>query len=316
MRVLVTGGGGFLGRWIVKGLLARGDAVRVLGRRPYPDLAEQGVETVQADIADREEVHRACEGMDAVFHTAALVGIWGRRADFFRINVGGTDHVIQGCLAHGVRRLVYTSTPSVVYGKSPIENGNEDLPYPKRYLAWYPCTKAIAEEKVLKANGERGLLTCSLRPHLIWGPGDTNLEPRLVARAQQGRIRQVGDGTNRISMVRVERAADAHIRMADRLVAGSPVPGRAYFLVDSPPVNCWDFVNGMLEKHGVPQMSKRMSLKKAYALGWVFELLYGLLGIRSEPPMTRFLALQLGTSHWFDGSRLAEALDWSPEEEV
>ena len=313
MKALVTGGGGFLGRWIVAKLLARGDQVRVLGRREYPDLAAQGVETAQADLKDAAAVAAACEGVDAVFHVASKIGMWGRRSDFVDTNVTGTENVIAGCRAHGIKRLVYTSTPSVIYGADPIENGDESLPYPDEHLAVYPETKAIAERMVIDANGADGLLTCSLRPHLIWGPGATNLVPRMMKRANAGRLAQVGDGANKVGVVYVENAADAHILACDRLVDGSPVPGQCYFITEPEPVNCWDFIRQLLDGLGCPPVTKRVSLKAAYRIGSAFECICRVLRVNKEPPMTRFLALQLATSHWFDTSKAQRELEWQSQ---
>lgn len=311
MKALVTGGGGFLGRWIVEKLLERGDAVRVLGRREYPDLEARGVETVQADLKDRDAIESACVGVEAVFHVASRIGMWGRRSDFYDTNVTGTENVLHACRRHSVTRLVYTSTPSVVYGREPIEGGDESLPYPEEHLAVYPETKAIAERMVIDANGKDGLLTCSLRPHLIWGPGDTNLIPRMIERSKSGRLAMVGDGTNRVGVVYVENAADAHLLACDRLVEGSAVPGQCYFVTEPEPVNCWDFISGLLDGLGYPPIEKTVSLKAAYRLGAAFECIYRLFGITKEPPMTRFLALQLATSHWFDISKARRELGWA-----
>ena len=313
MKALVTGGGGFLGRWIVKKLLARGDEVRVLGRREYPDLAEQGVETVQADLKDRGEVEAACAGVEAVFHVASKIGMWGRRRDFYDANVTGAENVIQGCRRHGVGRLVYTSTPSVVYGREPIEGGDESLPYPEKHLALYPETKAIAERMVIDANGGDGLLTCSLRPHLIWGPGDTNLIPRMMARSKAGRLARIGDGKNRVGVIYVENAADAHLLACDRLVEGSPAAGQCYFITEPEPVNCWDFIGRLLAGLGCPPVEKAISLKSAYRIGAVFEAICRVLCISQEPPMTRFLALQLATPHWFDTNKARRDLGWESQ---
>ncbi len=315
MTMLVTGGGGFLGRHLVEQLRRRGETVRVLGRRDYPDLRAQGVETVRGDLADAAAVRKACAGVDAVFHVAAKAGIWGARADYCRANVIGTRNVLAGCRAHAVPRLVYTSTPSVVYGREPIENGNESLPYPPRHLTHYAATKAEAERMVLRANGE-DLMTCSLRPHLIWGPGDTNLVPRIVARARRGRLRRIGSGENRIGVSYVENVAEGHLCACDRLVAGSPVRGRAYFINEAEPVDCWAFIDRILDACGAPRVKKSVSLSTACRLGALLEIVYTLLHVTSEPPMTRFLALQLATSHWFDISRARRELGWTPRVDV
>lgn len=311
MRALVTGGGGFLGRHIVDQLLRRGDTVRVLGRHPYPDLAEVGVECIQADLADAPAVRGACEGMDAVFHTAAKAGIWGRKTDFVAANIIGTDHVLEGCRAADVPRLVYTSTPSVIYSRFALEGETESRPYPKTFLTHYASTKAEAEKRVIAANSPT-LRTCALRPHLIWGPGDTNLLPRIVARARARRLRRIGEGVNRISVCYVENGAEAHLLACDHLNEGGSACGQIYFINEKEPVNCWDFIEKLLETVGAPKARGAVSQKMAYGVGACLEGLYTAFGIRAEPPMTRFLALQLATSHWFRIDKAKRDLGWSP----
>ncbi|MGN6512986.1 MAG: NAD-dependent epimerase/dehydratase family protein, partial [Lysobacteraceae bacterium] len=199
MKLLVTGGGGFLGQALCRGLVARGHQVTSFNRGRYPALDALGVAQVQGDLADREAVLRAFAGKDAVFHNAAKAGAWGSYASYHRANVVGTDHVIAACRAHGIGRLVYTSTPSVTHRAThPVEGGTADtVPYGEGFKAPYAATKAIAERAVLAAN-DASLATVALRPRLIWGPGDQQLLPRLVERARAGRLRLVGTGDNRI----------------------------------------------------------------------------------------------------------------------
>jgi len=298
MFALVTGGGGgFLGRHIVDQLLARGDCVRVLSRKECPDLVERGVECHIGDLRDAMSVERACAGVDAVYHTAAVPGIWGKWETFHLTNTVGTEHILSGCRQAGVRKLIYTSSPSVVYDGTAHVRGDESLPYPDRYLCFYPQTKAIAERAVLAANRAGELLTVSLRPHLIWGPRDNHLIPRLIQRARSGQLRQVGDGTNEISMAYVENVAAAHLQACDALSDTARCAGRAYFINEPEPVRLWDWVNQLLQLAGLPSVKRRISAKAAYAIGHGMELAYRLFGIESEPRMTRFLAAQLSQSH-------------------
>lgn len=312
MKYLVTGGGGFLGRHIVDKLLARGVQVRVLGRRKYPDLEKCGVECVTADLADKAAVRDACADIDGVFHVASKTGIAGRYKDYFKSNVTGTRNIVAGCRAGGVKKLVYTSTPSVVYGREPIINGNEDLPYPPVYLTAYAQTKAEAEAIALEADGAANLFTCALRPHLIWGPGDTNLIPRIVEKARAGKLMRVGGGDNLVSVSYVENCADAHLMACDRLEKGADVCGKAYFINEPEPVNCWGFITQILQTLGVDTQLKQISLKSAYRIGTLLDFA-GVLAPNWEPPMTRFLALQLATSHYFDITRAREDIGWQPE---
>ncbi|MEX2113496.1 MAG: NAD-dependent epimerase/dehydratase family protein [Pirellulales bacterium] len=311
MHALVTGGGGFLGQTIIAQLLARGDHVRSLARGRYPALEELGVECVQADIRDAESVRQAAAGVDVVFHTAAIAGIWGPWAEFFGINVIGTRNIIAACRAAGVRRLVFTSSPSVTFDGAAQEGVDESAPYPQRWLCYYPQTKAQAEQEVLTANDSR-LATCALRPHLIWGPGDHHLIPRLIERAKAQQLRRVGDGTNLVDMIYVDNAAHAHLQAADALAPDSAVAGNAYFLSQGEPVNCWQWIDEILALVGLPPVEKSISLKAAWRVGWLLEKIHLSLRIQSEPRMTRFLAAQLGTSHYFDISRARRDFAYDP----
>jgi nucleoside-diphosphate-sugar epimerase len=311
-QALVTGGGGFLGLYIVEQLVARGDKVRVLCRGPYPRLNELGVECVTGDVRDASAVTRACAGVDVVFHVAAVSGIWGSWEHYHETNTVGTENVIAACRKGNVPRLVYTSSPSVIYDGRDHRNADESLPYPGHYLCHYPHSKALAERAVLAANGVGGLVTTALRPHLIWGPRDNHLIPRLIARARTGKLRQVGWGDNLISMSYVENAAHAHLLAADRLALGSPVAGQAYFINEPEPVNLWDWINRLLGLAGLPPVARSISPRAAYAAGALLEKVYGLLHLAAEPPMTRFLAQQLSGTHSYDISKAARDFGYQP----
>ena len=312
MKCLVTGPGGFLGRYIVEKLVARGDVVRGLSRGTYPDLAKLGVECIKADIQDKNAVKNACQGVDVVFHTAAIAGIWGAWDEFYGINTRGTDHIIEGCRAAGVRKLVYSSSPSVTFNGTDQCGVDESVPYATNWLCHYPHSKALAEKSVLAANSDE-LLTCALRPHLIWGPRDHHLIPRLIDRAKSGKLRIVGDATNKIDTVYVENAADAHLQAADHLEPGANVCGKAYFISQGEPVNCWEWINGILRAVEIPPVTKTISFRAAWNVGMAFEFVYKAIGINSEPRMTRFLAAQLATSHYFDITAAKQDFGYSPQ---
>jgi nucleoside-diphosphate-sugar epimerase len=306
--VLVTGGTGFLGRRLVGRLLAQGRTVSVLGRTPAPDLEARGVRFLRASLEDAAAVEAACAGVGTVFHVAAKVGVWGRTDDFHRANVLGTRAVIAGCRRHGVRRLVYTSTPSVVYNGRDLAGADESLPLTTRCPSPYPLTKARAEEEVLKADSGE-LRTIALRPHLIWGPGDPHLIPRVVERARAGRLRIVGSGRNRVDLVHVENAVDAHL-LAE--AAAGDCGGRAYFITNGEPVALWDWINGILAGLGVPPVTRRISLGAATAIGAACEAAWRILPLSGEPPMTRFVAAELAKDHWFDISAARRDLGYAP----
>ena len=302
-RALVTGAGGFLGQYIVEQLIARGDEVVAFSRGDYPQLKELGAHCIRGDLRDAKAVHNACENVDVIYHTAALAGIWGPWREFHGINTLGTQHIVQAALDHGITKLVYTSSPSVTFDGTDQVNVDESAPYPEKWLCHYPHTKAIAERHVLESNGQNSLLTCSLRPHLIWGPRDRHLIPRLLARARSGRLRRVGDGTNLVDMIYVENAAQAHLQAADAMTPGAPVCGRAYFLSQGEPVSCWQWIDEILALANLGPIKKSISLPAARRVGAVLEGIWWLFRLPGEPPMTRFLAGQLATSHYFDISR-------------
>lgn len=316
MHTLVTGAGGFLGRYIVEALLARGDQVRGLARSSYPDLEALGVEMIRGDLRDAKSVAAACEGIDCVFHTAARPGIDLQWRLYDETNRVGTLHVIEACRAAGVGRLVYTSSPSVVFAGDDQSGCDERVPYDFEWMeknrAYYSLTKARAEEAVLAANCD-ALRTCALRPHLIWGPRDGHLIPRLIARAGSGRLRRVGAGANLVDIIYVENAAEAHLRAADALgETASAVGGKAYFLSQGEPVNCWQWINEILALVDLPPVQKSISITAAHRVGLACETLWRVARFPGEPPMTRFLASQLATSHWFDISAARRDFGYQP----
>ena len=302
VKVLVTGGGGFLGQALCRALVARGHAVASFNRGHYPVLDAIGVRQVQGDVADRGAVHDAfAGGFDAVFHNAAKAGAWGRYDSYHRANVTGTRNVLDACRAHGIGRLVYTSTPSVTHRATrPVAGGTaDDVPYGEHLKAPYAATKQEAEKLVLAANDAR-LATVALRPRLIWGPGDAQLLPRLAERARAGRLRLVGGGDNLVDTTYIDNAAQAHLDALDHLAPGAACAGRAYFISNGEPRPMRDIVNALLAAAGAPPVTRSLPFPAAYAIGAACEVLWTALPLRGEPPLTRFLAEQLATTHWYD----------------
>lgn len=308
-KVLVTGGGGFLGGAIVRQLVDRGDNVRSFSRNFYPELAQLGVEQIQGDIVDKTAVEQACKGVKLVFHAAAKPGVWGNYADYYRTNVAGTQHVIDACKKHGVLRLVYTSSPSVVFDGTDMEGVDESVPYPEKFHAHYPKTKAMAEQLVIKA-ADKDLMTITLRPHLIWGPKDNHLVPRIIERA--GRLVRVGSGKNLVDTIYIDNAAEAHVLAADRLKENPGLSGKVYFISQDDPVPLWDLVDDILKAAGHPPVKRAIPRKIAWLMGALFEVVFKMFRIRGEPQMTRFLADELATAHWFDIRAAKKDLGYAP----
>jgi nucleoside-diphosphate-sugar epimerase len=299
MNTLITGGGGFLGLAIVRALRVRGDTVRSLSRQEHPALRELGAEHLRGDVADAAAVLAAAKHCDIVFHVAAKAGLAGPYAEYHRANVVGTENVLAACRAHGIRRLVHTSSPSVVFNGRDMEGVDESVPYPAHFEAHYPHTKALAEQLVLKANSA-SLATVALRPHLIWGPGDNHLLPRLVARAKSGQLQRIGTQRNLVDTVFIDNAADAHLLAADALAPGAACAGKAYFISNGEPVPLWDMVNWMLAAAGQPPVTRSVPLWLALAVATLLETANKLTGSATEPRLTRFIAREMSTAHWFN----------------
>ena len=340
--VFITGASGFIGGQIALRLLAAGRRVRVLSRRPLPELEKLGAEVVLGDLHDTAALHRGCEGTGTIFHVAGRVGVWGPAADFFRTNVEGTRHVIAACRAAGVRRLVYTSSPSAVYNGGDLVGVDESAPLCHAAPCAYPTSKAAAERLVTEAHGAT-LATISLRPHLVWGPGDKNVVPRLLALARQGRMKIIGAGHNKVDVTHITNVVDAHLlaeaalskchgssdtsakRRADTChiiddkfgsTAGAVQPqaagGKAYFITNGEPVVLWDWMNELLRGVGIPEITRHISLRTAYLVGGVLEALWTVLPLKGEPPTTRFVVKEMATHHWFDITAARRDLGYAP----
>jgi nucleoside-diphosphate-sugar epimerase len=306
MKVLVTGGGGFLGTEICRELKKRNYDVLSFSRNHYPSLTQLGVECRRGDLTNYNDVHKALEGVDAVIHCAALAGVWGKYDDYYSINYLGTAHVIKAMKSHGISTLVYTSSPSVVFGNRDLEGVDEKTPYPEKHYCTYAETKAKAEKLVLKQASD-AFRTCSLRPHLIWGPGDPHIIPRLLAKARTNKLKQVGDGENLVDVIYVENAAVAHVDALEKLLTSPIMNGQAFFIGQDEPVKLWDFIRRILHIYEIDTELDQVSFKMAYGVGFILEKVYGAVGInKPEPPMTRFVALQLAKSHYFSHHKAKE----------
>jgi nucleoside-diphosphate-sugar epimerase len=308
-KVLITGGGGFVGKIIVQQLRARDIDCLVVGRHSYPQVEALGAVCRQGDICDRGFMRECCRGRDTVFHVAALAGIWGRWQDYYATNVLGTENVLAGCRAEGVSHLIYTSTPSVVFNNNSICNGDEQLPYTDHFLCHYARSKAMAEQLVLSAS-DQSLRTCAIRPHLVWGPGDPHLLPRIIERGRKGQLKQVGAGQNLVDISYVDNVAHAHLLAADNLAGPGTAAGRAYFISQGEPVNLWQWINELFSRLDIAPIRSKISNQAAYGIGALLEGVYCLAGWQNEPQMTRFLAQQLAKSHYFSIARARRDLGY------
>ncbi len=314
MKVLVTGGGGFLGKAIVKQLLEKEYKVYSFSRSHYPEVESLGAKCILGDLSRYEDVQEALTGMDAVFHVAALAGVWGDYSHYYNTNYIGTKNIVDACLKLGISKLVYTSTPSVILdSKESLSGADESLAYPEKYSNPYGETKAMAEKYVLSHHKEGVFHTCALRPHLIWGPGDPHIFPRIFEKKKKNILKIIGDGQNKVDIIYVDNAAKAHIQAFEKLGPSSSVGGKAYFLGQGDGIKLWDFINDVLVRGGCEPVKKKLPFKLVYKIGHACEIIYKTLGIKTEPPMTRFVCNQLGKDHYFSHKAAERDFGYRPE---
>lgn len=308
MTILVTGASGLLGRTVAQVLATRGETVRTLQRRPS---GIPGVQDIAGSITDREVVDRAMEGSDGVVHLAAKVSLTGPRETFEAVNTGGTRHLLDAAERAGVRSFVQVSSPSVAHGGRSLVGVGAEPADPVGARGHYARTKAAAEQLALRRDrgGDGGLAVVAVRPHLVWGPGDTQLVERILDRAGRGRLPLLDHGAALIDTIYVDNAASGIVAALDRAPA---VHGRAYVLTNGEPRTVRDLLRSMCLAGGVRPPSRRVPAALARAAGSVVEALWRVRPGEDEPPMTRFLAEQLSTAHWFDQRATHEDLRWRP----
>ena len=332
-HVFVTGAGGFLGNAICRLLRLANIKVTGFARGSYPELTQMGVNMQQGDITDFVRLKEAMQSCDLVFHVAAKAGVWGNKEDYFEPNVQGAENIIQACQELAITRLVYTSTPSVTFAGVDEAGINESQPYATNFLNFYSESKALAEQKILAAStsfnqstvqdSQKGsqlvkspvklLKAVALRPHLIWGPNDPHLVPRVLERARAGRLKLVGKEDKLVDTIFVDNAAYAHILAAiDLSKINSHCSGKAYFISNDQPITMAAMLNNILHCVGLPPVTKRVPSAFAYAGGATLEFIYKVLNKKQEPIMTRFVAKQLSTSHYFDISAAKKDFGYTP----
>ncbi|MEN8203282.1 MAG: SDR family NAD(P)-dependent oxidoreductase [Bacteroidota bacterium] len=311
MNVLVTGGGGFMGMALIKRLIKEGHKITSFSRREYPLHWALGINSIQADIRDYEEVEKACKNRDVVFHLAAKVGIWGDYDSYYSTNVTGTRNLIEACKKQGVGRIVFTSSSSVVFDGSDLDGIDESYPYPENFGSHYSATKAMAEQMILEANSEK-LKTISLRPHLVWGPYDAHLIPGILKRASSGKLRRIGKHEHFIDTTYIDNMTDAIVLAAQALQTKPEAAGRNFFITNGEPARVWDFVNSIIQIAGHEPIQKRIPENVAMFAAGTAEFFHKSFKMKSEPFMTTFAIKELCTNHWFDISNARDVLGYNP----
>ena len=314
MKIIVTGGKGFIGSSITKKLLADGHEVHTIGRSSNSTARSSNDQSKYhtLDLSEKILPSALATGTDIIFHVAAKAGVWGKYSEFHNANVKATKNVIQACSAYNIPKLIYTSSPSVVFSGHPIRNGEESLPYGTTGMSAYATTKALAEKEILSANRVGKLQTIALRPHLVWGKGDPHLLPRVIKRHKSAKLRLVGNGNNQVDLTHIDNVAHAHVCAMEAVLKDENLGGKAYFIGQGEQVNLWNWLNQIFKLIELPLLSKKLSFKKAFFTGLLLEGIWRTLRISGEPPMTRFVACQLSHDHYFSVKSAEKDLGYRP----
>lgn len=306
MTTLVTGSRSLLAAHVTQALVQRGETVSVLQRNPSQVAAELGLQEHLCDIV--EVTPAMLEGVDTVIHLAARVGVVGSREQFFTTNVVGTRALLAAAQAAGVRRFVFVSSPSVAHTGSALAGEGAGPADPRHAKGEYSKSKALAEKEVLAADTPE-MLTIAVRPHLVWGPGDTQLVGRIVERAREGQLALVAGGRPLIDTTYLDNAVDAVIAAVDRIEAGHR---QAFIVSNGEPRTVAEMIERICAAAGEKPPTRSVPRSAAWLAGAVAEGVWKVRGSQDDPPMTRFLAGQLGTAHWFDLRQTQEVLQWTP----
>ena len=313
MRVMVTGGTGFLGGAICKELLRQNHTVYTVSRKPAASLESTGINVCYGDLSDINFTEKSLNsGIDSVIHCAGKPGIWGNYEDYYNSNVKATENIIAACLKNNIKSLIYTSSPSVVFDLKDQNGIDETEHYPKKYYAHYPKTKAMAEQIVMKANSDK-LATVALRPHLIWGPGDRHIVPGIIKRAKMGKMLLINSGKNIIDTTYIDNAVYSHILALEKLNIGSKIAGNIYFITNDEPMESGKIINSMLKQAGIAEIKKSVPEWTAYTFGAFLEFTYKITNRKEEPFLTKFSAKELACSHWFNITKAKNDLGYKPQ---
>ncbi len=310
-KCLVTGVSGFVGKALAKELHKRGYEVVGLARREVQDLKDLGIKVLIADISFEQNLKQEYfQGIKTVFHVAAKVDMWGDWKDFYQTNVVGTQNLIFLSKTNGVKNFIFTSSPSVVADGTNLKGVDESKPYPEKFLSFYPQTKVISEKFVLSSHSE-DFRTIALRPHLIFGPGDTGLTLIVVEKAKKGQLVIVGKGENKVDFTFIDDCVDAHILAAQGIDKDFNVGGKPYFITQGEPYLLWEWVNKVLACNNMPPLKKKVSLKFAFFMASLMEFFSRITG--KEPRLTRFLVEEMATDHYFSIESARKNLGYNPK---
>ncbi len=313
-KLLITGGQGFVGRALVTRFAALGFDVICADLTDTPFC--EGVSYLKLDLRDAQATLDACAGVDSVIHNASLVHTArNREEDVWAVNLGGTDHLLAGCAAHGVGRLLYMSSASAVYEGEDIRNGDETLPYSRISQAPYADSKIEAERRVLAGEAAPDTVSCAIRPHVVFGPGDGRFIPAILDKARRGKLKRAVGGRDKLSdFTYIDNLIDAVVAAEARLTPGSAVAGQAYFVTNGEPMAFFDFVERFLLELGYPPITGRVPYWLAYGVAALAEGFDTLRGgtLNRENGLTRFAVRYLVTDHWFNIAKAQRDLDWAP----
>lgn len=308
MQILLTGATGFLGQAIAVALKDQGHSVRAIVRTDSRELAKLGIDQRHGQITAFDQVCSAADGCDAIVHSAGCSDPLASIEQLHDANVRSTDCMLGACELLGIPRLLLTSCANVVIGATDLENADERQVYPQQWISAYPHTKALAEQRVLAANSAQ-LATSVLRPHLLWGAGESRLLPALLDLARRGKLRLFGEPDRKIDPCHIDNAAHAHALAVAKLEPGSAIAGKRYFIGQGEPMSIENFLNALLRAGGFPPEKRRMNAITARALATAAKA-----GADSTSPLINPYLLELFShSSWFNLAAAKRDLGYAPK---
>jgi nucleoside-diphosphate-sugar epimerase len=302
----VTGGSGFVGGALIERLRSEGWDVRALARSEgaATRVRELGAEPAMGDLDDRDAMRAGADGCEVAFHAAAKVEDWGDPADFERLNVRGTQNVIDACRDARVRRLVHVGTEAALMVGQPLINVDESAPLRPDSVALYSSSKAKAEQLVRDADG---LETVVVRPRFVWGRGDTSLLPTIIEMVTSGRFRWIGGGGQLSATTHIDNTVEGLWLAATKAPAGG-----VYFVTDGEPAVFREFLTELLATQGVTVPDKSVPAGVAGVAAAASERIWRLLKRPGPPPLTRFAVWVSSQECTIDISRAERELGYRP----
>jgi 3beta-hydroxy-delta5-steroid dehydrogenase/steroid delta-isomerase len=319
----VTGAAGFLGRNLVRRLLREGLMVRALVRNSPLNIEHEHLSCIRGDVCNLDDLLQACEGVDTVFHTAALISLLGgiaAREEYrdraWQVNVVGTQNVIDACVSSAVKRLIYTSSVDVCFEGKPLPDMKESLPYARRFKSVYAQTKVAAEKRVLEADGASGLRTCAIRPDGIYGAEPNDMIDRFAKELMAGKlVARIGSSSVLQDNSHIDNLVEGELLAAQHLIPNGVACGQAYFIGDAEPMNSFEFFRPLIEGLGHPFPQREIPVALLKPVMHVWQAMHFIFGL-PKPLLSPHELDKVSITHYASIEKARAELGYAPKRSV